>query len=165
MIRVRLQIGDGQVRDTYDEHRLIYLSADNRLAPPVKGMDTTSYPEEDGEHINPRTVYDAFDYKVKFLVSAESGMRNANQIVSSFNSQLFSTDEESGVKRFNRVVFYNDYKRVKITGIPGLISEPEELWIDNRGQQSDYAVVEWTIRVDRPQDCDFNMAGCGKSNY
>lgn len=154
MIRVRLQIGDGDIADTYSEYGLIYLDADERLAPPTKGFETTSYAEEEGEHTDAKTVDDAFDYKVKFLVMAKnSDIENANIIIRDFNSRLYT--KSGDVKTFKQVTFYNDLNRVKIVGYPQPISEATDFWRDRKGKVSDAVQVEWTIRVTKPSLCDF----------
>ena len=70
MIRLRLQIGDGEILDTIDGYVLVYVSADKRFAAPLKSRETTSYPEEEGEHTSSKSVDDAFDYKVTWFVKA-----------------------------------------------------------------------------------------------
>lgn len=158
MIRTRLQIGDGEVLDTYTEYGLIYLNADERLAPPTKGFEKTAYAEEEGEHIDPKTVDDAFDYKAKFLVQAKnSDLENANVIIRDFNKRLYTQDEDSDVKTFHRIAFYNDYNRVKIVGYPQSISEATDFWRDKHGNVFDAVQVELTIRVTKPSLCDFAL--------
>lgn len=158
MIRTRLQIGDGEVLDTYTEYGLIYLDADERLAPPTKGFEKTAYAEEEGEHIDPKTVDDAFDYKAKFLVQAKnSDLENANVIIRDFNKRLYTQDEDSDVKTFHRIAFYNDYNRVKIVGYPQSISEATDFWRDKHGNVFDAVQVELTIRVTKPSLCDFAL--------
>lgn len=155
MIKVRLQIGDEQTVDTAEAYGLIYISSDNRFRAPIKPMERTSYPEEEGEHINPRTVDDAFDYKVTFFVNANGTLGNANSIISRFNSSLYDT--LNGVKTFKTVRFLNDYKKVMIVGTPSPIEEATEFWRDANGKQHDVVCVEWTIRVSKPSLCDFNL--------
>lgn len=158
MIRTRLQIGDGEILDTYTEYGLIYLDADERLAPPTKGFEKTTYAEEEGEHIDPNTVDDAFDYKAKFLVqSKNSALENANIIIREFNQRLYTQDEDSDVKTFHRIAFYNDYNRVKIVGYPQPISEATDFWRDKHGNVADAVQVELTIRVTKPSLCDFAL--------
>ncbi len=158
MITVRLQIGDGDILDTINEHGLVYLSSDTIFSPPLRAFESTTYPETDGENIHPVTVFEPFDYKVKFLVKAESGLSNANQKIKAFNSRLYK-ESASDQKEFHRVTFYNDYKKVKIVGYPNLISavDEDDFWRDSKGRISDVVCVEWTIRVDKPQECDFNL--------
>lgn len=157
MIKVRLQIGDGGILDTEDTYGFIYLDSDKRVGAPSKGFEMTSYPEEEGEHILPKTVDAAFDYKVKFFVKASS-LENANDRIAAFNAALHDTPTEKGEKEYYQVTFYNDYKRHKIVGYPSEISEAEEFWRDRTNQVNDVVVVEWTIRVNKPSLCDFNLA-------
>lgn len=158
MIKVSLQIGEDRIFDTADMYGLVYLSSDTIFSAPLRTFETSQYPEQDGENVYPCTVYEPFDYKIKFFVQAELGLSNANQKISEFNNLLYSEDAY-GIKTFKRVVFYNNYKKVKIVGYPYLIKEAtsEDFWRDSRGRASDVVCVEWTIRVDRPQDCDFNL--------
>lgn len=156
MIKVRLQIGDGEILDTQDGYGLIYVSSDNRLSTPLKEFEKTSYPEEEGEHISPKTVDDAFDYKVSWLIASNGSLGNANAVISRFNSMLYT--QVGDVKTFKQVVFYNDYKKVKIVGVPTLISEATEFWRDSQGKQHDVVQVEWNIRVSKPSLCDFNLS-------
>lgn len=160
MIRVRIQIGDDpEPKDTYDDYGLCYLDSDDRLAPPVKGFEKTAYPEEDGEHTDGKTVDDAFDYKVHFLVeAANSDKKNANTIIDVFNKALYtpSVTPDNDVKTYRRVTFFNDYKRVKITGYPSPIAEAMEFWRDKYGNVADAVKVELVIRVTDPQLCEFD---------
>lgn len=156
MIKVRIQIDGGMILDSDEAYGLVYLSSDHRFDAPLKEMESTSYPEQSGKNINPKTVMDAFDYTVRFFVRAEGSLKNANAIISSFNSTLYKQDAD-GIMTFNRVVFYNDYKRVKIVGIPHLISEATDFWRDDKGKTSDVVCVDWVITVDKPEECDFNL--------
>lgn len=155
MITVRLKIGDGAIQDTRD-FGLVYLDSDKRTAAPTKGFESTSYPEEEGEHIIPKTVDDAFDYMVKFFVQADS-IQNAVAKIAAFNDSLFAQEEESDVKTYKLVEFYNDYKRHKIVGYPSPIDEPAEFWRDPDNQVNDVVIVEWKIRVNKPSLCDFSL--------
>ena len=157
MITVRLKIGEGNPVDT-TTYGLVYISSDHILGPMTKDMDVTSYPEEEGEHILNKTVMAPFDYKVKFYVRAEGALENANQKISAFNALLFSQVQDSDTMVFNRVSFYNDYKKVLIVGYPKLISEATDFWRDSTGKTHDIVVVEWTIRVDKPSECNFNLS-------
>ena len=161
MIKVRLQIGSGSVVDTETQYGFIYLDSDKRVGPSSKGFEKTSYPEEEGEHILPKTVDDAFDYKVKFFVQATS-LASANAKISAFNAALYT--KSGDVKTYNQVTFYNDYKRHKIVGYPSEIAEAEEFWRDRKNQVNDVVVVEWTIRVTKPSLCDFNLAEQSQQN-
>lgn len=156
MIHTRLQIGDGDVLDTYTEYGLIYLDADERLAPPTKGFEKTTYAEEEGEHIDPKTVDDAFDYKAKFLVQAKnSDLENANVIIRDFNKRLYT--QSGDVKTFKQIAFYNDFNRVKIVGYPSPIAEATDFWRDKHGNVADAVIIELTIRVTKPSLCDFAL--------
>lgn len=157
MLTARIKIGDGEIVDTYEAYGLIYLDSDKRTAAPSKGFDSTSYPEEEGEHILPKTVDDAFDYKVKFFIQADS-IQNANTRLKAFNEALYTQEEESDVKTFHRVEFYNDYKRHKIVGYPQPIAEATEFWRDRKSQLNDIVIVEFTIRVVTPSLCDFDIS-------
>ena len=156
MIRVQLQIGDGAIYDTYDKHGLVYISSDTIFSAPVKEMEKTSYPETDGEHIDTSVVFVSFDYKIQFFVNASHGINNANQKIFDFNKKLLYIDE-FGRRRVHKVVFYNDYKKVKIVGIPNPIQEATEFWRDSNGRAHDVVCVEWKIRVTNPDECDFNL--------
>lgn len=155
MIRVRLQISDGDILDTTDNYGLVYISADSRFDAPIKEFEKTSYPEEEGEHILAKTVDDAFDYKVTWFVKADGSLGNANAVIARFNSLLYTQDGD--IKTFKQVTFYNDYKKVKIVGTPSLIAEATEFWRDQSSKQHDVVCVEWVIRVSKPSLCDFNI--------
>lgn len=155
MIKVRLQIEDGEILDTETAYGFVYLDSDKRVGAPSKGFEKTSYPEEEGEHILPKTVDDAFDYKVKFFIQASS-LKNANDRIADFNALLYT--KSGDVKTYKQVTFYNDYKRHKIVGYPSEISEAQDFWRDRTNQLNDIIIVEWTIRVNKPSLCDFNLA-------
>lgn len=154
MLTVRLKI-DGQLGGPVDtqEYGLVYLSADNILGAATKGFESTSYPEQEGENIIPKTVDAPFDYKVTFFVQANGSLEHANAVIAAFNEMLY--EQEGDVKTFKQVTFYNDYKRVKIVGYPHPISEATQFWRDKNGQQLDVVVVEWTIRATKPSLCEF----------
>lgn len=155
MIRVRLQIGDGEILDTIDGYGLVYVSSDHRFEAPIKEFDKTSYPEQEGENIIPKSVSDAFDYKITWFIKADGSLGNANAVIANFNALLYN--QVDGIKTFKQVTFYNDYKKVKIVGTPSLIQEATEFWRDANGKQHDVVCVEWTIRVSKPSLCDFNL--------
>lgn len=168
MLTARIKIGDAYIADTRD-YGLIYLDSDKVVGPQSKGFETTQYPEEEGEHVIPKTVDAPFDYKVKFFIdpSVPAGTPPENSTVSqkirAFNNTLFYyvTDlggQETSVKEYNKVVFYNDYKRHKIVGYPKEISEATEFWRDPSNQLNDIVVVEFTIRVVKPSECNFYAA-------
>lgn len=155
MITVRLKIGDGAVQDTIDGYGLRYVSADHRFGAEVKDMETITYPEEEGEHVIPKTVDAPFDYKVKFYVKCDGALQNANQRITTFNNALSVLS--NGVRTFKQVSFYNDYKKVLIVGYPKPIALAEDFWRDSSGEAHDVVVVEWTIRVTKPSLCNFNL--------
>lgn len=156
MINVRLKIGDGAIEDTYAKHGLIYVSSDHRMEAPIKERDETSYAEEAGKHIDLRTVQDAFDYTVSFIISAHNtNLDNVNAKIAAFNAKLYTQATGSDVRTYKEVTFYNDYKRVKIVGIPDPIAEASELSRSKDGY--DYAMVEWVIHVADPTKCDFSL--------
>lgn len=155
MIRVRLQIGSGNIVDT-TTYGLVYLSSDHKLAAPSKGFETSAYPEEEGEHILSKTVDDAFDYKITFFIESTT-LNNANAKIKAFNDLLYTQETGQDTKVFKQVTFYNDYKKVKIVGYPSPIAEAKEFWRDSTGAQHDVVTVEWTIRVIKPSLCDFNL--------
>lgn len=155
MLRVRLKIGaNGTVYDTEEHWGFIYLDSDKRVGADSKGFESTSYPEEEGEHIIPKTVDAAFDYNVKFFIQATS-LENANDKIAAFNASLYTQDSGSDVKEYKQVTFYNDYKRHKIVGYPSPITEATEFWRDTKNQVNDVVVIEWTIRVTKPSLCEF----------
>ena len=136
---------------------LVYLDSDKVVGAPSKGFERTSYPEEEGDHIIPKTVDAAFEYKVKFFIRATS-LKSANTLIKEFNNALFSQSQGSSVKTYNQVEFYNDYKRHKIVGYPEPIAEATDFWRDRRNQVNDVVVVEWTINVNKPSLCDFALS-------
>lgn len=156
MIRVKIKIGSGTAVDSFDTYKFIYLSSDNRLSAPLKEFEQTSYPEQEGVNIFPKTVDDTFDYKVEFLVESGGSLNTANSRIKTFNNALFSQATGSDVKEFKRVTIYNPHKNVSITGIPEPIQEASDFWRDHTGAASSYARVEWTIHVDKPSECNFS---------
>lgn len=154
MIKVRLQIDNGDVLDSVDGYGLVYISADSRFSAPLKAFESTSYPEQEGENVIAKTVDNAFDYTVTWIVDANNSLANANATIERFNSMLY--EQVGDVKTFKQVTFYNDYKRAKIVGIPSPIQEASEFWRDASGKQHDVVQVSWTIRVNKPSLCDFN---------
>ena len=72
MISVRVKIGSGSIVDTSSTYGLVYIDSDKRVGSPVKGFESTAYPDEEGEHIIPVTVDAPFDYKVKFFIQARA---------------------------------------------------------------------------------------------
>lgn len=134
---------------------LIYVSSDSIFEAPQRDFESTRYPEQNGENILPKTTMDAFDYKVKFFIASDN-LVSANTVIALFNSMLYTQPQNSDVKTFKQVSFFNDYKGVKIVGYPKLIADTDSFWRDSKGEQHDAVVVEWTIHVPDPGLCDFN---------
>lgn len=158
-IRVRLQIGDGTIDDTYNKWGFIYIEADHRTAAPEKEREVTSYAEQEGENVDPRTVDAPFDYTVKFLIETpNTNTQNANVKIKAFNDAIRTHNSDSDIKTCKTITFYNDYKRVKIVGIPEPIAEPTEFYRQQNGNVLDCVLIELKIHVPRPSLCDFSMA-------
>lgn len=156
MIRASIQIENGDVIDTYDGYKLIYLSSDNRTEAPIKKRDTTSYAEQAGANTDPRAVQDEFDYKVIFIIDGQDNDRDrVSAIVKDFNSKLYTQTEGSDIRTYKEVSLYNYYKHVKIVGLPSPIAEPKDFKRSKNNYE--YAQVEFTIHVSDPTKCDFNL--------
>ena len=159
MIRVRLQIGDDEILDTFEGWGFIYMDADERTEAPIKKREVSSYAEEAGERTDPRTVQDAFDYKVKFLIECPNrNLENANAKIALFNKSLYTRGYDSNIRTYKEVTFYNDYNRVKIVGLPEPIAQPTDFFRKQDGSALDCAQVELKIRVGDPSKCDFDMS-------
>lgn len=157
MIRVRIKIGDGAIEDTFAAHKLIYTEADNRTEAPIKKRDATSYAEKAGENTDPRTVQDAFDYKVTFIIDGQNtNLANVNATIAAFNAKLYTQPANSDIRTYKEVTFYNDFKRVKIVGLPEPIAEPKEMKRSRNG--FDFAQVEFVIHVSDPKKCNFEKS-------
>lgn len=157
MIRVRIKIGDGAIEDTFAAHKLIYMEADNRTEAPIKKRDATSYAEKAGENTDPRTVQDAFDYKVTFIIDGQNtNLANVNATIAAFNAKLYTQPANSDIRTYKEVTFYNDFKRVKIVGLPEPIAEPKEMKRSRNG--FDFAQVEFVIHVSDPKKCNFEKS-------
>lgn len=159
MINARIKIGSGEaeIQDMFLVHKLIYIGSDNRTEAPIKKRETTSYAEEAGEHIDPRILQDVFDYKVQFAIDTQNKtLKNANAIISAFNKKLYTQVAGSDIRTYKEVTFYNDYKRVKIVGLPEPIAEPKKMQRSKNGY--DFALVEFVIHVSNPKLCDFNTS-------
>lgn len=153
---MRIKIGDGAIEDTFTAHKLIYIDADNRTEAPLKAHDSTSHLGGAGEHTDPRTVQDAFDYKATFIIDGQdTDLKNVNAVVAAFNRKLYTQTEGSAIRRYKEVTFYNDFRRVKIVGLPKPIAEPKEMKRSRNGY--DFAEVEFIIHVSDPTKCDFNL--------
>lgn len=154
MIKARIQIGEGEIYDTFERFGFVYLNGDKKFAAPIKDFEETSYPEQAGVNILPKTTDDTFEYKVVFFIQTNSITR-ANRKIADFNSALYT--KEGDVKTFKRVTLYDDYKGVKIVGYPRPVSEATDFWRDSKGVQADVVCVEFNIKVDNPSLCDFDI--------
>ena len=153
MIRARIQIGKGEVYDAYDKYGFVYLDADERTAPDIQDYTSTKYVEDAEEHVDPRTIEVAFDYKIKFLVEAPNGnYKSVNNKVDDFNTLLFTRDD-SGVLNAQKITIYNDLNRVKVVGYPKPISEPTEVFHTDSYGGSDWIALELTVHVSNPKEC------------
>ncbi len=157
MIKVRIKIGDGAIEDTFTAHKLIYMDADNRTEAPIKKRDATSYAEKAGENTDPRTVQDAFDYKVQFIIDGQDkDLKRVNDIIAAFNKKLYTQEADSDIRIYKEVTFYNDFKPHKIVGIPEPIAECKEFKKSKNGYE--FAQVELVIRVSDPKRCNFEKS-------
>lgn len=155
MITARVKIGEGEIEDTFAAHKLIFLEGDDKVEAPIKKRDTTTYAEEAGEHADPRTVQNAFDYKASFIVDGQSETVNSvNAIIAAFNAKLYTQEAESDIRTYKVVEFYDDDKHHKIVGLPEPIAEIKTLERSTSGYE--FAQVEWSIRVSDPTKCIFN---------
>ena len=156
---MRIQIENGAILDTFKGWGLIPLEADKRTAPSEKASDASSYMEQSGENPDPRTVYDAFDYKAKFAISAPNkNMKNVNSVIARFNAAIRKRTAGSDIAEKREITLYNDRDRVKIVGYPALIAEPTSFYRRQDGKVLDCAEVELSIRVSDPGKCDFDMS-------
>lgn len=160
MINVRLKIGDDDIYDTFKQWGLIYIESDNYTEAPIKKRESTVYAEQSGENLDTRTVQDAFDYVVTFLIETPNKyLSSANAKIDAFNRCLWEPEmDEDGfqignIRKYKEVVFFNDYKRVKIVGYPEPISKPEKFYRSDH----DCVIVDFKIRVSHPEKCEFNM--------
>lgn len=156
MIRTKIKIGDGEILDTFESFGLCYLTSDKIMSAPSKTMESTTYPEREGENILPLAVDDAFDYKITFLVQSKNGLSRANALIEAFNNSLYSRAEGEDVKEYRQVTFYNPARNNTIVGYPKPISAATDYWFDMDGNESDAAKVEFVIRVNKPSLCDFS---------
>lgn len=154
MISIKVQIGSGVAVDAYSQYGLIYLSSDNVTSAPSKELESTSYPEEEGEHVSDIVADDAFDYKTTFLVEGAT-LAEVNGKVAAFNNALRTT---GSITRVSKLTIYNDYKGVMIVGYPRPISAATEMWRDSVGSSYAAAQVELVLRVVKPSECNFSYS-------
>ena len=157
MINVRIKIGDGAIEDTFTAHKLIYIDADNRTEAPIKKRDVSSYLEQAGDNTDPRTVQDAFDYKVQFIIDGQDkDLKRVNSIIAAFNKKLYTQPANSDIRNYKEVTFYNDFKPHKIVGLPEPIAECKEFKKSKNGYE--FAQVEFVIHVSDPTKCNFEKS-------
>lgn len=157
MINVRIKIGDGAIEDTFAAHKLIYVDAYNRTEAPIKKRDASSYAEKAGENTDPRTVQDAFDYKVQFIIDGQDkDLKRVNSIIAAFNKKLYTQPANSDIRTYKEVTFYNDFKPCKIIGLPEPIAECKEFKKSKNGYE--FAQVEFIIHVSDPTKCNFEKS-------
>lgn len=157
-IRTRIQIGNDSIEDTYAKWGFIYIEADHRTSAPEKEREVTTYAEQEGENTDPRTVDAPFDYTVKFLIETpNTNIENANAKIKTFNDAIRERAKDSDIKTCKTITFYNDYKRVKIVGIPEVIAEPTEFYRQQNGNVLDCVLIELKIHVSKPSLCDFSL--------
>lgn len=157
MINVRIKIGDGAIEDVFTAHKLIYIDADNRTEAPIKKRDVTTYAEQAGDNTDPRTVQDAFDYKVQFIIDGQDKeLKRVNDIIAAFNKKLYTQPANSNIRTYKEVTFYNDFKPHKIVGLPEPIAECKEFKKSKNGYE--FAQVELVIHVSDPTKCNFEKS-------
>lgn len=157
MINVRIKIGDGAIEDTFTAHKLIYIDADNRTEAPIKKRDASTYAEQAGDNTDPRTVQDAFDYKVQFIIDGQDkDLRRVNSIIAAFNKKLYTQPANSDIRTYKEVTFYNDFKPCKIVGLPEPIAECKEFKKSRNGYE--FAQAEFVIHVSDPTKCNFEKS-------
>lgn len=158
MIRCGIKISNGEVKDSFTEYGLIFISSDKIFAPPTKGMLEESFVEEAGVHTDKKTVDDKFEYNVKFLIECpNTDINNANIKIANINSLMYEQEQGSDIKTFKEWTIHNYKDRVKITGIPSPISsvDADDFFRDKNGIQHDAVVVELKLNVINPKKCDF----------
>lgn len=112
-------------------------------------------------HEDARTVDDEFDYKVSFLLQAPNrNLENANSRIKAWNDTVRERKAGSDVKRCRMVTLYDDYKRVKIVGIPEIIESvgEKDYYRRQNGSEMDCVVIELTIHVSNPSLCEFDRS-------
>lgn len=154
MTGLRLRIGDGDVFDPRLNYGMELMEAENRFGPPKKAHAVSSYIDEPGEHIDPRTVADAFDYKIKVLITARRPDTVAT-VINAFNGDIKETDE-GGVDRYKTLSIILPGMDIMIAGIPDPIETPEDFFTWRNEQ---CAVAEIKVRVNDPSKCRWGNIG------
>lgn len=160
MIRSRIQIEGGEVRDFYEAFGFIYMDADERTAPDEKEDAASSYAEQAGENRDGRTVDAPFDYTARFIVEARgNNADNINRKIRAFNEAVREQLPGSDVKRKKEICFYNLNNRCKVVGTAEVIAVPKEAQYAHRAGLTDFADVELKIHVTDPKKCNFSLDG------
>lgn len=159
MSRAYIRIGDGALEDSRKRWGFVYKDADPRMGGDVKEFAASSYIEEAGEHTDPRTVEAAFDWGVRFVVTGtnRNSVNSVNGRIAAFNRALYDTDE-SGVRHYKRVTVVDESHRVSVTGIARPIGGISGFYRSRQRGGLDVAEIEFRLRVDRPELCDWNVA-------
>lgn len=159
-----IRIKGGQLLDTYRAWGFLVLDNGDdkqRISPPEKKRDKTSYAGEGGAHEDPRTVYDEFDYKMRFIVEARNkDFVSVNSKIRAWNDAVRERTAGSDVVRCKTITLYDNLMRCKIVGTPELIAEIDKngFYRDSSGKAMDCAVIELTVHVSDPGECRFDMA-------
>lgn len=158
-MRADIQIENGQRQDTRDAFGFIYLESDKWLAAPTRAYAATSYAEQAGENIDPRTVEEAFDFKITFVAEVTGGQikngLHVNTRIAALNDAMFSKAADSDILTARQVTIYDLTKHRKIVGYPKRIPEPkdDDIFFSNN---QELAVIELVLRVTNPNLCDFD---------
>lgn len=163
MITARIRIEDGEILDTYEGWGFICMGngddKEHRFSPPEKKRDTSSYAEQAGANVDPRTVWDEFDYKIEFLIDTPNRNRvNANAKIAAWNNAVREKIPGSDIMRCKTVTLYDDRMRSKIVGIPEIIDTPKDFYRRQDGCAMDCVRIVLTIHVSNPNLCEFNVA-------
>lgn len=148
MIECQIQIGDGDITETFSKWGFVFVKSSNIFGAPLKERDSVSYAESNGEYLDSRAVMAAFDYEITFAVLGDS--ESVNHKIMAFNKALVAKTD-GDIMTLNRIRFYCPYKRVMIEGMPTPLSEASVFW----RADLDCAEVKLSIRVDRPDHCNF----------
>jgi hypothetical protein len=124
------------------------------LAAPVYDFEETTYPESGVAHTHPVTAYKAFDYTLKLSMSAPNqNTTNANVLINKLNRAMRTAAD--GLLTYQTVTLWDYHNRVKVIGTPKAVTTPTTFWRDDNGE--DFAVVEFTVHVADPAQCDFEL--------
>lgn len=154
MNELRLRIGDGDAFDPADKYGMELKEAENRFGPPKKAHAVSSYIEEPGEHLDPRAVADAFDYKIGVLITARHPDTVA-KVIAAFNNDIKETDE-GGVDRYKTLSIILPDRDTAIVGTPNPIETTDDFFTWRNEQ---CAVAEISMRVNDPTKCRWGSVG------